>query len=125
MEGSDFTSKGIIKAFRLSEAEAMNLANSAACHGMKESNYIRKCIARGPKDNKEIVILLHDFMNELQRIGRNINQIVKNNNSGLYLQADKDALLIYMKRLNASVQEVNNKINKMKYDYMEDFKNEK
>ena len=84
MEGSDFTSKGIIKAFRLSEAEAMNLANSAACHGMKESNYIRKCIARGPKDNKEIVILLHDLMNELQRIGRNINQIVKNNNSGLY-----------------------------------------
>ena len=84
MEGSDFTSKEIIKAFRLSEAEAMNLANSAACHGMKESNYIRKCIARGPKDNKEIVILLHDFMNELQRIGRNINQIVKNNNSGLY-----------------------------------------
>ena len=64
-------------------------------------------------------------MNELQRIGRNINQIVKNNNSGLYLQADKDVLLIYMKRLNASVQEVNNKINKMKYDYMEDFENEK
>ena len=61
MEGSDFTSKEIIKAFRLSEAEAMNLANSAACHGMKESNYIRKCIARGPKDNKEIVILLHDL----------------------------------------------------------------
>ena len=64
-------------------------------------------------------------MNELQRIGRNINQIVKNNNSGLYLQTDKDALLIYMKRLNANVQEVNNKINKMKYDYMEDFENEK
>ena len=125
MEGSDFTSKGIIKAFRLSEAEAMNLANSAACHGMKESNYIRKCIARGPKDNKEIVILLHDIMNELQRIGRNINQIVKNNNSGLYLQADKDTLLAYMRRLNESVLEVNNKINKMKYDYMEDKKKKK
>ena len=122
-KGSDFTSKRIIKAFRLSEVEAMNLAKSAACHGMKESNYVRQCIARGPKDNKEIMIILRGLMNELQLIGRNINQIVKNNNSGLYLQSDKDALLAYMKRLYACMLETKNIISKMEYDYLEDFEN--
>ena len=117
--------KTVLKSFRVTEKEAERISRAAVEAGMKESEYFRRCVSRGPMEHKEIRLLLHKILNEINSIGKNINQIVKNNNSGLYLQADKDVLLIYMKRLNASVQEVNNKINKMKYDYMEDFENEK
>lgn len=40
----------------------------------------------------------HDFM--LNRIGVNINEIVFNNNSNLYRTADKERLIVYMRRLN-------------------------
>lgn len=124
-KGSDFTGRRIIKAFRLTEDEARNLTGAAKCHGLKESDYIRECISKGPENNKEIVILLHDLMNEVNRVGRNINQIVKNNNSGLYLQSDKYMLEAYMRRLSAGTQEVINKIYSIKDNKMEDFNDAK
>jgi hypothetical protein len=105
--------KGKIKGFRMNEEEASKLTKAANALGIKESDYIRRCIVRGPSNNKEVIILLHDLMNEINYIGRNINQIVKNNNSGLYLRSDKDALLAYMHRINMSLINTNNEIRKL------------
>ena len=98
--------KSIVKGFRISEKEAELLSARALESGMKESDYIRLCISKGPMDHKEIRIILHDMLTEINHIGTNINQVVKNNNSGLYLPSDKDRLLAYMQRLSLSMAEV-------------------
>ena len=98
--------KSIVKGFRISEKEAELLSARALGSGMKESDYIRLCISKGPMDHKEIRIILHDMLTEINHIGININQVVKNNNSGLYLPSDKDRLLAYMQRLSLSMAEV-------------------
>ena len=102
--------KEVIKGFRLTEDEAKLLSQSAAEAGLKESDYIRQCISKSPMEHIEIRILLHDVLTEINHIGVNINQIVKNNNSGLYLPSDKERLLAYMKRLSSSMSEVVKKL---------------
>ena len=51
-------------------------------------------------------ILLRRLINEVNYIGTNINQIVHNNNSGLYFEADKEQLVAYMRKLNVEVNKV-------------------
>lgn len=52
------------------------------------------------------VILLRELINEVNHIGTNINQIVHNNNSGLYSDTDKEQLVAYMRKLNVEVNKV-------------------
>lgn len=49
---------------------------------------------------------LHVCINEVNHIGTNINQIVHNNNSGLYSETDKEQLVAYMRKLNVEVNKV-------------------
>ena len=49
------------------------------------------------------------LINEVNYIGHNINQIVRNNNSGLYLESDKIRLMEYMRTLNMKLGEVTDK----------------
>mgnify|MGYP002711622132 CR=1 FL=1 len=49
--------------------------------------------------------LLKELINEVNRIGININQIVFNSNAQLYSKKDKEQLVAYMKKLNQSVSE--------------------
>ena len=51
-------------------------------------------------------ILLSELINEVNHIGTNINQIVHNNNSGLYSETDKEQLVAYMRKLNVEVNKV-------------------
>ena len=46
------------------------------------------------------------LINEVNRIGVNINEIVFNNNSNLYRTADKERLIAYMQRLNETLAKV-------------------
>ena len=46
------------------------------------------------------------LINEVNRIGVNINEIVFNNNSNLYRTADKERLIAYMRRLNETLAKV-------------------
>ena len=46
-----------------------------------------------------------ELINEVNRIGININQIVFNNNAGLYSKEDKTQLVAYMRKLNKKVNE--------------------
>ena len=102
--------RNIQKTFLMNKAEADDLARQAAEAGISEGKLIRLRIRNKPYDYEDIRILLRDMMTEMNRIGTNINQVVKNNNSGLYLPSDKDKLLAYMQRLSSSMAEVVKKL---------------
>ena len=93
------------KTLRLMPEEAKMLAAKAKENGMNEAEYIRFLISQKPKDYPEVRKLLKELINEVNRIGININQIVFNNNAGIYTKKDKEQLAAYMKKLNKSVNE--------------------
>ncbi len=96
----------IRKTLRLMPDEAKILADKAKEAGMNEAEYVRLLIRQKPNDYPEIRKLLKTLINEINRIGININQIVFNHNSGLYSEDDKSRLVAYMRKLNSAVNEV-------------------
>ena len=93
------------KTLRLMPEEAKELAKKAKGNGRKEAEYIRLLISQNPNDYPEVRKLLKELINEINRIGININQIVFNNNAGLYSKDDKTQLIAYMRKLNQKVDE--------------------
>ena len=85
--------------------EAEMLAKKAGESGMCEADYLRLLISQKPNDYPEVRKLLKELINEVNRIGININQIVFNNNAGLYSKEDKTQLVAYMRKLNKKVDE--------------------
>ena len=68
----------LVKKFRLSPEDAKELANKAELANMTESEYLRLMISQKPNDYPRIRILLRELINEVNHIGTNINQIVRN-----------------------------------------------
>lgn len=103
------------KAYRLTKEQDEELKKKVAKAGMTESEFIRLMITEQPKDFPEIRAMLDRLINEVNRIGVNINEIVYNNNSMLYREEDKERLLAYMKKLNevvkGSVRDIGNNKN--------------
>ena len=95
----------IRKTLRLMPEEAKMLAKKACDNGMHEAEYIRLLISQKPNDYPEVRKLLKELINEINRFGININQIVFNSNAQLYSKKDKEQLVAYMKKLNQSVIE--------------------
>lgn len=95
----------IRKTLRLMPQEAKVLSDKAKANGMNEAEYIRLLISQKPNDYPEVRKLLKELINEINRIGININQIVFNSNAQLYSKKDKEQLVAYMKKLNQSVSE--------------------
>lgn len=93
------------KTLRLMPEEAKMLADKAKKSGMNEAEYIRLLISQKPNDYPEVRKLLRELINEVNRIGININQIVFNSNAQLYSKKDKEQLAAYMKKLNGQVSE--------------------
>jgi hypothetical protein len=91
------------KAYRLTEEQNYELQKKVSELGMTESEFIRLLITQRPKDYPEIRQMLNGLINEVNRIGVNINEIVHNNNSFLYSEADKTRLMAYMQKLNEVV----------------------
>ena len=87
----------IRKTLRLMPEEAKMLAKKACDNGMNEAEYIRLLISQKPNDYPEIRKILKELIN--------INQIVFNNNAGLYSKEDKTQLIAYMRKLNQKVDE--------------------
>ena len=98
------------KTLRLMPKEAELLASKAKAAGMNEAEYLRFIISQKPNVYPEIRLLVRKLINEVNHIGVNINQIVANNNSGLYKAGDKTQLISYMRKLNVVVKEVVDKI---------------
>lgn len=97
--------KDIVKRFRFGNGEAAMLKEQAEKAGMNESQYVRLLVTQKPNDYPEIQKSLKGLVNEVNRIGVNINEIVYNNNSRLYRQTDKDRLMAYMRRLDQTLEE--------------------
>ena len=95
----------IRKTLRLMPEEAKMLAKKACDNGMNEAEYIRLLISQKPNDYPEVRKLFKELINEINRIGININQIVFNSNAQLYSKKDNEQLVAYMKKLNQSVSE--------------------
>ena len=93
------------KTLRLMPDEAKALAKNAKDNGMNEAEYLRFLISQKPKDYPEVRKMTKELINEVNRIGININQIVFNNNSGLYSKDDKTQLIAYMRKLNQKIDE--------------------
>lgn len=94
------------KKFRLSVKDAKVLKAKAEEAGMTESEYLRLMISQTPNDYPEIRRMLRDLINEVNRIGININQITYNHNAQLYSADDKERLIAYMRKLNTAVAKV-------------------
>lgn len=96
----------VSKLLRMTQEEAKLLEEKAKAAGMTESQYLRLMISQKPNDYPEVRQLLRDLINEVNRIGVNINQITHNHNAGIYSNADKDRLVAYMRKLNVAVAKV-------------------
>lgn len=82
--------KNCRKEIRLSTEELEELRRKAEEQGLKESQYMRMLITNRPRDYPDLLEALRSLTNEVNHIGININQITKNNNSGLYHESDKN-----------------------------------
>lgn len=78
--------------------------------GVTDSQYLRMLITNRPRDYPTIRQELQRLNNEINHIGVNINQIVHNNNSKLYLEEDKHRLYVLMKRLKDVVNQILDKL---------------
>mgnify|MGYP002706505472 CR=1 FL=1 len=106
LEGGRVMAKEIRKTYRMTQEQAARLKEKAVAAGMSEAEYFRVLITQEPMDYPEIREGIHGLVNEVNRIGVNINEIVHNNNSYLYKKTDKERIVAYMRKLNDSVERV-------------------
>ena len=71
---------------------------------MNFSSYVRYATKLDKNMDPEFIKAIYKLANEINYIGRNINQVVKNNNSKLYSEIDKARLMEYMRILNEKVE---------------------
>lgn len=64
-----------------------------------------------PLSNPEIKKSLKEIQYEIAKIGNNVNQIVKNNNSYLYSETDKKELKLYFQKLESNFQQCIKQLN--------------
>lgn len=96
----------VSKLLRMTPQEAKLLESKAKEADMTETQYLRLLISQKPNDYPEVRQLLRELINEVNRIGININQITHRNNSELYTADDKERLIAYMRKLNIAVAKV-------------------
>ena len=92
--------KDVTKRVRLTENECKKIMREAGKKNMNFSSYVRYATKLDP----EFIKAIYKLANEINYIGHNINQVVKNNNSGLYSEIDKARLMEYMRILNEKVE---------------------
>lgn len=98
----------IRKHFKLTEETAKLLAERSKAENMNESEYIRYLLLNqsGHPRSRELELEIMRLRNEINKIGINVNQIVKNNNSHLYRESDKIGLNRYMEKINGLIKEL-------------------
>lgn len=91
----------IRKHFKLTEETAKLLAERSKAENMNESEYIRYLLlnySENPR-SKELELEVMRLRNEINKIGVNINQIVKNGNLNIYNENDKRELKTEMQSI--------------------------
>ena len=79
------------KHFKLTEETARILAECSKAENMNESEYIRYLLLNQSEHprSRGLELEIMRLRNEINKIGVNVNQIVKNNNSHIYSNSDK------------------------------------
>ena len=79
------------KHFNLTEETAKILAERSQAENMNESEYIRYLLLNQSEHprSRGLELEIMRLRNEINKIGVNVNQIVKNNNSHIYSNSDK------------------------------------
>ena len=79
------------KHFKLTEETAKLLAERSRAENMNESEYIRYLLLNQSEHprSRELELEIMRLRNEINKIGVNVNQIVKNSNSHIYSNSDK------------------------------------
>ena len=96
--------KDITKRVRLTENECRKIMKEAKKKNMNFSAYVRYATKFDKNMDPEFIKAIYKLANEINYIGHNINQVVKNNNSKLYSEIDKARLMEYMRILNEKVE---------------------
>ena len=96
--------KDITKRVRLTENECRKIMKEAKKKIMNFSAYVRYAAKLDKNMDPEFIKAIYKLANEINYIGHNINQVVKNNNSKLYSEIDKARLMEYMRILNEKVE---------------------
>ena len=96
--------KDITKRVRLTENECRKIMKEAKKTNMNFSTYVRYVAKLDKNMDPEFIKAIYKLANEINYIGHNINQVVKNNNSKLYSEIDKARLMEYMRILNEKVE---------------------
>jgi hypothetical protein len=96
----------IRKHFKLTEETAKLLAERSKAENMNESEYIRYLLLNQSEHprSRELEVEVMRLRNEINKIGGNINQIVKNNNSHMYRDDDKIKLKQNMCEIKEYIQ---------------------
>lgn len=96
------------KHFKLTEETAKILAERSQAENMNESEYIRYLLmnqSEQPK-SRELELEIMRLRNEINKIGVNVNQLVKNNNSHIYKESDKISLMKSMEEISILLEEL-------------------
>lgn len=97
------------KSFRISEEDEQFLRNQCELYGMSDSAYFRYLLNRvknSPETAvrpKEEFVIIKELTDEINHIGININQIVRNVNMLYYSDHEK-------RKLFAMMEEIKNKV---------------
>ena len=113
--GNGMSGRNDIICFRVSKDEKKKLQEMAKEFNVSESEFLRRQIRQRPSDYPEIRILMGKLINEVNRVGVNINQIVKRNHAGFYDEMDKVRLEAYMRKLCDELHEGLGKIDKERF----------
>lgn len=91
----------IRKHFKLTEETAKLLEERSKDENMNESEYIRYLILNQSKHprSRELELEVMRLRNEINKIGVNVNQIVKNNNLRIYSGEEKRQLKKYLEEI--------------------------
>ncbi len=102
----------IRKHFKLTEETARILAERSKAENMNESEYIRYLLLNQSEQprSRELELEIMRLRNEINKIGVNINQIVKNNNSQFYRKDDKMILIRQIAEIKSVIQILTEKL---------------
>ena len=102
----------IRKHFKLTEETAKLLAERSKAENMNESEYIRYLLLNQSENprSRELELEIMRLRNEINKIGVNINQIVKNNNSHRYDESDKMELKSRLNKVEDLMEHMYKKI---------------
>ena len=98
----------IRKHFKLTEETARILTERSKAENMNESEYIRYMLLNQSEHprSRELELETMRLRNEINKIGLNINQLVKKNNSHMYSEGDRIKLYKYMDEIKEKLDSI-------------------